>query len=82
MSPPRAFISWTASFTPFAISLPSEAIEPPVGKMPTTLRLPLEPVPPPVDDLGASWLPATPPITNPPTAPMVPASIDLRVTSR
>src|SRR6266849_5511390 len=82
MRPPRALISSTAILTPFAISLPSEAITPPVGKTPTTLMVPLEPVAVGVVGLGASALPATPPTIRPPTTPAPPARTDLRVTSR
>src|SRR6266852_6437876 len=81
MRPPRALISSTAILVPFAISLPSEAITPPVGKMPTTLTLPRDP-PPLLDDLGARALPASPQITRPPTAAAPPTSTDRRVTSR
>ena len=81
MRPPLALISSTAIFTPVCISLPSEAMTPPMGKMPTTLMLPREPLVVPVA-LGASAPPARPPTTSPPTAPTPPAMSCLRVTSR
>src|SRR5437773_11670390 len=81
MRPPAALISSTAIFTPVCISLPSEAITPPMGKMPTTLMLPRDPPLVPVA-LGATAPPARPPTTSPPAAPTPPATRCLRVPSR